>query len=295
MNERERQLRRRLQSRQILIVPGATDALTARLVEDAGFPVVYATGAGIANTQFGFPDLGLLSMAEVSQHVRRMCDSVGIPVIADADTGYGNVLAVRRTVREFEHAGVAAIQLEDQVDPKRCGHFAGKAVIPLPEMVSKIRIAVATRDDPDLIIIARTDARAIEGIDRAIERAQAYEKAGADVMFVEAPETVEEMRRVPQSVRVPCLINLVEDGRTPLLPVAELEAMGYRIALYANMLMRSSVWAGQQALRALRETGTTSDLRNRMITMTERNRLTQKAVFDRIADDYSRSAVNGDV
>ncbi len=274
----------------LMVVPGATDAITARLVQEAGFDAVYATGAGIANTQFGFPDLGLLSMSEVARQVERICNAVEIPVIADADTGYGNVLAVRRTVQTFERAGVAAIQLEDQVDPKRCGHFEGKAVISTAEMVAKIRMAVDTRQDPDLLVVARTDARAVEGIDSAIERGRAYADAGADIIFVEAPQTVDEMRFVPQSISAPCLINLVEDGRTPLLPATELEQMGYRMALYANMLMRSMVHAGQAALASLRENGSSDDVRGHPISMAERNRLTRKDVFDRLAEEYGSPA-----
>src|SRR3954471_4617309 len=198
-------LRARLAQPNILVAPGAADALTARIVEEAGFEAVYLTGAGLANAAFGLPDLGLTTLTEVVPQVHRIADAVQVPLIVDADTGYGGALNVVRTVRELERAGAAAIQLEDQVNPKRCGLFEGKEVVPTAEMVQKIAAAVYARQDPDLVIVARTDARAVEGFDAAIERSRAYAAAGADVIFFEAPLTLEELRQVPPSVPAPIL------------------------------------------------------------------------------------------
>jgi 2-methylisocitrate lyase-like PEP mutase family enzyme len=250
-------LRARLAEPRLLVAPGAADALTARVIADAGFDAVYMTGAGLANAAFGLPDLGLTTMTEVVQQVQRIADAVSVPIIADADTGYGGALNVVRTVREMERAGVAAIQVEDQVSPKRCGHFEGKEVVPTGEMLQRIAAAIYARRDPDLVIVARTDARAVEGLDATIERARAYAAAGADVIFVEAP----------------LLVNMVEGGKTPLLDAAELEAMGYRIAIFPNTAMRVAVKAVQQAMAVLRQEGTTSSLLDRMLTWDERQRL----------------------
>ncbi|MBI2755978.1 MAG: oxaloacetate decarboxylase [Chloroflexi bacterium] len=235
----------------LVVLPGASDALGARLVQAAGFPAVYATGAGIANTLLGLPDLGLATMSEVLDQVRRMVDAVEIPLVADVDTGYGNPLNVRRTVRAFECAGVAGLQMEDQVSPKRCGHFSGKDVIPMDEMVLKLRAAVDARRDPALLLIARTDALAVQGIDEALRRARRYLEAGADALFVEAPTSREEMARIAREVPALHLANMTEGGKTPILSAADLEALGFKIALYPNTLLRSALRAGQAALKRL--------------------------------------------
>lgn len=266
-------LRRRLRAPGILVVPGAADALTARVIEEAGFDAVYATGAGIANASFGIPDLGLTTMTEVVVQVGRIADAVRVPVIADADTGYGGPLNVARTIRELERAGVAAIQIEDQVSPKRCGHFAGKEVIPTDEMLQKIAAARHARRDPDLLLIARTDARAPEGFAMAVARGRAYALAGADVIFVEAPQTMEELRELPRAIPAPLLINMVEGGKTPLLGATELEAMGYRLALFANTALRIAVRAVQDAMGVLYRDGATGALLERMVAWDERQRL----------------------
>ncbi len=268
------QIRRLLAGTGIITVPGAYDALTARLIEDAGFPVVYATGAGMSNTQLGLADKGLLSFAEVAQQVGRIVEAVDVPVIVDADTGYGGPASVIRTVREIGRLGVGGIQLEDQVFPKQCGHFDGKAVIPLEEMAGKVRAALDARADEALVIIARTDARETEGLDAAIERARAYAEAGADMTFVEAPLTKEEMARIPKEVPVPQLANMVEGGKSPLLDGDELVAMGFKIALFANCVLRASVKGIQTILDALRQEGTTAGHLDLLITMQERNRVT---------------------
>jgi carboxyvinyl-carboxyphosphonate phosphorylmutase len=284
---RRAQLRALLNQPGIIIAPGAFDALSARLVEQAGFDVVYMSGSGVANSQLGEPDLGLTSMTEMAAQAARICAITGVPVIADADTGYGGVLNVRRTVGEYERAGVAALHIEDQVFPKRCGHFAGKAVIPLEEMVGKIRAALAARTDPDLVIIARTDARAVEGFDAALARARAYEEAGADMLFVEAPQSVEEMRTICSSFRVPLVANMVEGGATPVLPDDELEALGYRVVVHAGSLLRTAVFAMQATLQHLRATGSTIAIQDRILSFDERNRVTDLEGMQSWADQFT--------
>ena len=269
------------------IVPGASNALTARLVQEAGFKMVLFTGAGFANLEFGFPDLGLTTMTEVVQQVVRLVDAVDMPVLADADTGYGNPLNVRRTVRELERAGAAAIIIEDQVFPKRCGHFDGKDVIPLAEMVGKVQAAVDARRDPDTVIIARTDARAVFGIEDAIERARAFVQAGADVTFVEAPTDSDELAAIPRSIAVPQMANMVEGGRTPVLAVGELERLGFKLVVFANAALRASVKAMQDVLEALRRDGTTDKVLDRMVGWDERQRLVQLPAFSALEARYA--------
>jgi 2,3-dimethylmalate lyase len=283
-------LRARLAEPRLLVAPGAADALTARVIADAGFDAVYMTGAGLANAAFGLPDLGLTTMTEVVQQVQRIADAVSVPIIADADTGYGGALNVVRTVREMERAGVAAIQVEDQVSPKRCGHFEGKEVVPTGEMLQRIAAAIYARRDPDLVIVARTDARAVEGLDATIERARAYVAAGADVIFVEAPVSVEELRALPPAIPAPLLVNMVEGGKTPLLDAAELEAMGYRIAIFPNTAMRVAVKAVQQAMAVLRQEGTTSSLLDRMLTWDERQRLVDLPGYEALGMQLAAAA-----
>jgi 2-methylisocitrate lyase-like PEP mutase family enzyme len=243
-----------------VVAPGAYDCITARLVETAGFPAVYVTGSGVSMSALGAPDMGLLSFAEVLDRVRRICDVVCIPVIADADTGYGGPLNVFRTVHEFERAGVSAVQLEDQAWPKKCGHEPGRVLVEPKEMAARIRAAAEARIDPDLLIIARTDARTTEGIERAVERAVAYREAGADAIFVESPESVEEMRLVHRHVSCPTVANMVEGGRTPILPTAELARIGFRIVIYPNALTRILGRAGQRLLAELRDRGSTAGM-----------------------------------
>jgi methylisocitrate lyase len=274
-------LRRLLKEPGVLVAPGAYDALTARLIQDAGFSVVYATGAGISNSQLALADKGLLSFGEILHQVTRIVRAADLPVIADADTGYGGAANVVRTVRELGQAGVGAVQLEDQVFPKQCGHFDGKEVIPSGEMIGKIEAALEARtalgggEEERLVIIARTDAGETEGIDAAIERARAYAAAGADLTFVEAPRTQEEMERIPKEIPVPQVANMVEGGKTPLLGSADLERMGFKVALFANAPLRAGVKAVQDILRVLKEEGTTAGRLDALITMEERNRLTR--------------------
>jgi 2,3-dimethylmalate lyase len=251
------------------IVPGAYDTLTARLVEQAGFQAVYLTGGGYSRSN-GYPDLGLLTLGENARFIGLTAEAVAIPVIADADTGYGNAINVIRTVREYEKAGAAAFHIEDQVSPKKCGHYEGKEVIARAEMVGKIKAAVDTRQDPDLVIIARSDARAVEGLEAAIDRVNAYLEAGADVGFVEAPQSVEELRRVGREVRGPALVNVFEGGKTPMLGAAELAGMGFRLGIYPSQTHRAAIRAAQRVLAALKEDGDTNRVDADLATFQER-------------------------
>lgn len=270
----------------ILVVPGAYDALSARLIEQAGFEAIYATGAGISNAQLGLPDLGLATMTEIVEQVRRMAGATELPLICDADTGYGNPLNVRRAVRELEHAGAAAIQLEDQVSPKRCGHFAGKEVIPAEEMVQKLRAAVDARRTPETLLIARTDSIATDGFDEAVRRGRLYAAAGADVVFIEAPESVEQLRALPPLIDAPLLINMTEGGKTPLLPAAELDAMGYRIAIFPNAALRSAMKAVRETLETLLAAGTTSGILDRLETWEARQQAVGLPEYEQLEARY---------
>lgn len=266
-------LRALIDSPEILVLPGAPNAYVGRLIEEAGFSALLATGAGIANFTFGLPDLGLLSFSEVLEQVRALCARVSIPVVADIDTGYGNALNVHRTVQLFEQAGVAAVQMEDQVTPKRCGHFDGKAVIEVGEMLEKIEAFKAARRDPDLMLVARTDAVAIHGVEEGIRRGKAYADAGADVVFVEAPTTDAELRAVADAIDAPLLANMVEGGKTPLHAARELQDMGYSAVAFANMALRVGAFAIRHALLDLAETGTSQAWIPRMLPWDERQRI----------------------
>jgi len=264
-------LRAALAAPGVTLAPGAADPLTARLIEEAGFAVVYATGAGISNVQLGMPDVGLATMDEVLRVVRAMAAVVALPILADADTGYGNPINVMRTIREFERAGVAGIQLEDQITPKRCGHFEGKEVIPAEEMVAKLRAARFARTDPETVIVARTDAAATHGLDEALRRARAYAEAGADAIFVEAPGSVEQMARITHDVAgIPHLANMVEGGKTPILPAATLSELGFSLALYANFPLRAAMHAVRQGLEHLHATGSSLGFEDRIVPWQER-------------------------
>src|SRR6516165_9720201 len=270
------------------MAPGAYDTLTARLVEQAGFEVVYLTGGGYSRAN-GYPDLGLLTLNENARFIGLTVEAVGIPVIADADTGYGNALNVVRTVREYEKAGVAAFHLEDQVSPKKCGHYEGKAVVAAAEMVGKIRAAVDTRRDPDLVIIARSDARAVEGLRAAIDRVNAYLEAGADVGFVEAPQNVEELRIVGRDVQGPALVNVFEGGKTPMLPASELEAIGFRLGIYPSQTHRAAIRAAQRVLSALREDGDTGRVEGDLATFQEREDAVGTSRWRALEEKYMRA------
>ncbi|HWR06093.1 isocitrate lyase/PEP mutase family protein [Sporomusa sp.] len=266
-------LRQLLANKGIIVAPGAHDALTAKIIEKTGFPAVYMTGYGQAASHLGKPDVGLLTMTEMVARAANIVEAVNIPVIADADTGFGNAINVMRTVREYEKAGVAAIQLEDQVAPKKCGHMTGRQVVPQAEMVGKIKAAADARRDKDLVIIARTDARTVHGIEEAMARAKAYEEAGADILFIESPESLEEMKRITSAFTVPVLANMVEGGRTPLVPVPELAAIGYNIVIYPTASTYTMALAITQLMENLKRTGTTAGMLDQMVTFTEFNEL----------------------
>lgn len=246
-------LRQLLAGPDMLVAPGAYDGITARLIEQAGFSAVYMTGAG-TSASFGLPDYGLLTMTEMVGNAARITGATTLPLIADGDTGYGTELNVVRAVQQHERAGTAGIHIEDQVSPKRCGHLDGKELVPLEEFTAKIRAAVATRRDPDFVVIARTDARSVAGFDEAVRRANAALAAGADVAFVESPQDLEEVRAVPRRVNGPCLLNVVWGGKTPQVDLRDAQAMGYRVAILPGVLLKTVYGACDAALAALRET-----------------------------------------
>src|SRR5579862_6473006 len=247
------QFRKLLRRDGMITAPGAYDCITARLIEQAGFEAVYMTGAGTAAT-LGYPDYGLVTMSEMADNAGRIVSAVNVPVIADADTGYGNELNVARTVREYERRGVAGLHIEDQGFPKKCGHLDNKVLISLDEYLAKIRAAVAARRDPDFLIIARTDARAVLGFDEAIRRANAALAVGADMAFVEAPQTMEEVAAVPRLVKGPCLLNVVWRGKTPEVAFGEAERMGYRLAIVPGLLFKAVIGVCDAMLSELRST-----------------------------------------
>jgi 2-methylisocitrate lyase-like PEP mutase family enzyme len=280
-------LRRKVEARRGLMVPGAANALAARVIEQLGFEAVYLSGAGLTNTFYGLPDLGFVGLADIAQHTAAIRDAVALPIIVDADTGFGNALNVRHSVRTLERAGANAIQLEDQASPKKCGHFEGKAVVPLPEMVGKVRAAVDARLHPDFLVIARTDAASVEGIDAAIARAVAYAEAGADLTFVEAPESLEALRRIPREIACPQLVNVVIGGKTPTLPASEFAAMGFGLVLYANAALQGAVRGMQQALQALQQDGRLDESSGLVASFAERQALVRKSAFDDLERRYA--------
>ena len=263
-------LRELLRRSRLLVAPGAWDALSARIVEEAGFDAVYVTGSGVSVGHLGLPDIGLATMTEMVEQVRRIAAAVAIPVIADADTGYGNALNVRRTVREYEAAGAAGLHLEDQEFPKRCGHLEGKRVIPAEEQAAKLRAAADARGDDDLVIIGRTDARQPLGLEEAIRRGRLYRDAGADVVFVEAPRSVDELREVARAIPdAPLFANMIEGGKTPLLSSAELQELGYRMVVYPLSALFSATRAVEATYRALFAEKTTASRQDGMVSLGE--------------------------
>jgi 2-methylisocitrate lyase-like PEP mutase family enzyme len=282
-----RKLKRRVWQGEPLLLPGAPNALAARIIEELGFEAVYATGAGITNSYLGMPDLGLLTLTELAAHVAAMRDAITLPILVDADTGFGNASNVARTVRVLERAGANGMQIEDQVSPKRCGHFDGKEVIATEEMVRKIQAAADARRDGDFLIIARTDARAELGFDAAIERAGRYAEAGSDLTFVEAPRSREEVARIPQLLGCPQVINMVVGGKTPLLDLGELQALGYAVVLYANAALQGAIHGMEQVLEPLRRTGTIAGVLDRITPFAERQRIVRKPLFDELDKKYS--------
>ena len=280
-------LRAKLEERRGLIVPGAANALAARIIEDLGFESVYVSGAGVTNTFLGVPDLGFISLPEIAQHTTAIRDAVKIPILVDADTGFGNALNVRRTVRVLERAGADAIQLEDQTMPKKCGHFDNKSVISTEEMTGKVKAAVDARTCRDMLIIARSDALAVEGFEATIERVQRYIEAGADVTFVEAPENAGEIRKIPQRLSVPQVVNIVVGGKTPVLGQEELAEMGYGLVLYANVALQGAIAGMQGALKQLKTTGRMDAASAMIASFAERQGLVQKPFFDELEKKYT--------
>ncbi|MBT2322097.1 isocitrate lyase/phosphoenolpyruvate mutase family protein [Variovorax paradoxus] len=280
-------LRQKVEAKRGLLVPGAANALAARVIEQLGFEAVYLSGAGLTNTFYGIPDLGFVHLGDLAQHTAAMRDAVALPIIVDVDTGFGNALNVQHTVRTLERAGANAIQLEDQVSPKKCGHFEGKAVISRDEMVGKVKAAVDARAHADFLVIARTDAAAVEGIDAAIVRAAAYAQAGADITFVEAPESLEALARIPRELACPQVVNVVIGGKTPTLDTAEFAAMGFGLVLYANAALQGAVRGMTLALQSLRDKGRLEESSGLVATFAERQALVRKNEFDALDRRYA--------
>ncbi len=281
------QVRAARSNRQPLLLPGVYDALSARLAAAAGFEALYLTGAGLANARLGVPDIGLVSLEQLVDHVGAISDRVDVPLVVDGDTGFGNAVNVTQVVRKLERAGASAIQLEDQVFPKKCGHFAGKAIIPASEMVGKLRAAVDSRRDDGLLIIARTDARATDGIDAAVDRAGQFLEAGADIIFVEAPTSVDELRDIARQIDAPLVANMVEGGSTPIVPLDELGQLGYSVVLYANAALRSAQYAVSRAYAELRVSGISTNLLDTMATWEERQAAVGKPEYDELEARYA--------
>ena len=282
-----RQLLKQLFKRdRLLVAPGCFDGLSARLVEEAGFEAAYLSGGAVARSM-GIPDIGLVTMSEVIDRAAQVVAAVKIPIIADADTGYGNAVNLVRSVREFERTGVAAIHIEDQITPKRCGHLDGKEVIPLAEMEKKLQAALANRSDPDFSIIARTDARGVHGFDDAIRRGRAFAELGVDAVFVEAPQSEAELEEIPRALaNVPLLVNVFKGGKTPMLPVERLQQMGYRIAIYPSETQRAAIHAMRQALGLLKREGTTEKMDDALTTFKERDKVVGLDEWQQLEKQY---------
>ena len=282
-----KQLKQLVEARRGVLVPGAFNALSAKVIEDLGFEAIYVTGAGVTNMWFGMPDQGFMGLAEIADHTARIRDTVNVPLLVDADTGFGNALNVYHTVRTLERAGADCIQLEDQVAPKRCGHFSGKEVISTEEAVSKIKAAVDARRDPDFLIMARTDAAATHGFEAAVERAQKFAEAGADILFVEAVTKEEEVRALPQRLSKPQLMNMVIGGKTPIFNADQLAGLGYGIVLYANAALQGAVAGMQKALTVLRDQKEVLESSGLVAPFAERQRLVGKPAWDALEKQYT--------
>ena len=274
-------------ARRGVLVPGAFNALSAKVIEDLGFEAIYVTGAGVTNMWLGLPDQGFMGLAEIADHTARIRDAVSLPLLVDADTGFGNALNVYHTVRTLERAGADCIQLEDQVAPKRCGHFNGKEVVSTDEAVSKIKAAVDARRDPNLLIMARTDAAATHGFEAAVERAQRFAEAGADILFVEAVTTAEEIRALPARLATPQLMNMVIGGKTPIFDAEQLGELGYGIVLYANAALQGAVAGMQNTLTVLRDQKAVQESSGWVATFAERQRLVGKPAWDALEKRFT--------
>jgi 2-methylisocitrate lyase-like PEP mutase family enzyme len=285
---RRARLRQLVEARQGLLMPGAFNALSARVIADMGFETVYLSGAGLTDMQLGMPDLAFIGLQDVAQATSQIRGTVDLPMLVDGDTGFGNAVNVSHTVRTLERAGADAIQLEDQVFPKRCGHFNGKDVAPLGEMIGKIKAAVDARTDPNFLIVARTDARSVHGFDAAVERAARMAEAGADLLFVEATESVDEVRKLPALLPLPQVMNIVIGGKTPQLPQSELAELGFGLVLYANTALQGAVLGMQRALGELQAKGILREDPSLVIPFMERQRLVDKPRFDAMEKQYAQ-------
>lgn len=283
--------RRALEQPGLLVAPGVFDGMSALVAAEAGFAAVYVSGGAVSRAA-GVPDLGVLSFAEMREAIRAVVDSVELPVVADADTGYGGVFNVIRTVRELEQIGVAALHLEDQVAPKRCGHYEDKAVVPVAEMCAKIAAAVQARADPNLVIIARTDAAAVEGFTAAVSRARAYRAAGADMLFVEAVRSHQEISQVPAELDAPLVLNMFAGGKTPLVPAEEVARLGYKLMIVPSDLQRAALFAMREAARVLRAEGSTASYAERMTSFSDRDQLVGLTGYRQLESDLAHRAAS---
>lgn len=279
-------LRQLLTQKRGVLLPGAANALSARIIADLGFEALYLTGAGLTNMHLGLPDLGFMDLSQLVDHTMAIRNVVALPLIVDADTGFGNAINVGRTVAMLERAGASAIQIEDQAAPKRCGHFDGQELVPAAEMISKVKAAVDARRD-GVLIVARTDACAAEGFEAAIDRMSGYIEAGADLAFVEAPKTVEQLRKIPQLLPVPQMLNMVVGGKTPITDRAIAGEMGYNLVLYANVALQGAIKGMQTALTELRDHGALDEASGLTATFAERQRLVDKPRFDALSNRYA--------
>ena len=271
-----------------LVIPGVYDAIGAKIVEKVGFEAMFQTGYGTSATLFGMPDYGFIGSTETVDNARRICRAVSIPVIVDVDTGYGNALTVDKLVHELEVAGASGIFLEDQKWPKRCGHMQGKEVIPKDEYAEKLQAAIDARSNKDFIIVARTDARAIEGLDNAIERGLYYKKIGADVIFIEAPKNIQEMSKIGNAIDAPLVANMIEGGVTPISSVSKLHKMGFKIILYPLSVLFSNTYASLQILRELKRSGSTVKLKNNMVNFDQFNEIVELSKYKKLEKQYKK-------
>jgi methylisocitrate lyase len=271
-----------------LVIPGVYDAIGAKIAQKVGFEAMFQTGYGTSATLFGMPDYGFIGSTETVENARRICRAVSVPVIVDSDTGYGNALSVWKLVNELQAAGACGIFLEDQKWPKRCGHMAGKEVIEKEEYIEKLQAAIDAKKSKDFIIVARTDARATRGLDEAIERARHYKKIGADAVFVEAPKSIDEMKKIGKSINAPLVANMIEGGATPIISAKELHRMGFKIILYPLSVLYANTYASLKILKELHKSGTTSKLKNRVIRFDEFNEIVELSKFRKLEQRYKQ-------
>ncbi len=278
-----------LKSSKPLVIPGVFDAIGAKIAQKAGFDAMFQTGYGTSATLFGMPDFGFIGSTETVENARRICRAVSVPVIVDADTGYGNALSVWKLVKELEAAGASGMFLEDQRWPKRCGHMQGKEVVPKEEYAEKLQSAIDARKSKDFVIVARTDARATEGLDKAIERGLYYKKIGADVIFVEAPKSIQEMKKIGKKINAPLVANMIEGGATPIVSASTLNKMGFKIILYPLSVLFANTFASLQILKELKKAGTTSKLNKKLVSFDQFNDIVELPKFRKLERKYSTS------